>query len=83
MRESLIRGFSLEIIFPFYNRNLSIKLECLERIFVNDDWNGLRFERDSVRFSTSLGNICVPYARDSFGKKSWKFRQRSRRFRRI
>ncbi|EMN48638.1 hypothetical protein LEP1GSC088_1443 [Leptospira interrogans str. L1207] len=37
MRESLIRGFSVEIVVHFYNRNLSKKLECLERFFVIDD----------------------------------------------
>ncbi|EQA61144.1 hypothetical protein LEP1GSC062_1557 [Leptospira alexanderi serovar Manhao 3 str. L 60] len=48
MRESLIRGFSLEVIVPFYNRNLSRKLECLERIFVNDGENVLRFGKGAV-----------------------------------
>ncbi|EMF98399.1 hypothetical protein LEP1GSC123_1501 [Leptospira borgpetersenii str. 200701203] len=67
MRESLIRGFSLEVIVPFYNRNLSRKLECLERIFVNDGENVLRFERGIVQFYLSL---CVPYVYDSFERKS-------------
>ncbi|QDK27164.1 hypothetical protein FHG68_11160 [Leptospira weilii] len=67
LRESLIRGFSLEVIVPFYNRNLSKKLECLERIFVNDGENVLRFGRRAVRFCLSL---CVPHAYDSSGKRS-------------
>lgn len=67
LRESLIRGFSLEVIVPFYNRNLSRKLECLERIFVNDGENVLRFERGIVQFYLSL---CVPYVYDSFERKS-------------
>ncbi|EMO64157.1 hypothetical protein LEP1GSC133_0858 [Leptospira borgpetersenii serovar Pomona str. 200901868] len=67
MRESLIRGFSLEVIVPFYNRNLSRKLECLERIFVNDGENVLRFGKGIVQFYLSL---CVPYVYDSFERKS-------------
>ncbi|OOV47004.1 hypothetical protein B1J93_01490 [Leptospira kirschneri serovar Pomona] len=60
LRESFIRGFSVETIVPFYNRNLSKKLECLERFFISDDRNSTLFFENHVEY-------------DSFGKKSSKF----------